>query len=95
MFDPVGGDAFDYALNDDRLDVGMRCARIGNSSIQFLGGVFRGDDLLVDGELIYVFADPHSQTSRPVPASRPVRQSRSAAPPSARAWVPGFRASNS
>ena len=57
------------ARYDDRLDIGMRCARIGNSSIQFLGGVFRGDDLLVDGELIYVFADPHSQTSRPVPAS--------------------------
>lgn len=52
---------------DDRLDIGMRCARIGNSSIQFLGGVFRGDELLVEGELIYVFADPHTQTSRPVP----------------------------
>ena len=55
------------ARYDDRLDVGMRCARIGNSSIQFLGGVFRGDELLVEGELIYVFADPHTQTSRPVP----------------------------
>ena len=55
------------ARYDDRLDIGMRCARIGNSSIQFLGGVFRGDDLLVEGELVYVFADPHTQTSRPVP----------------------------
>lgn len=55
------------ARYDDRLDVGMRCARIGNSSIQFVGAVFRGDDLLVGGELVYVFADPHSQTSRPVP----------------------------
>ncbi|MGD9835485.1 MAG: YbgC/FadM family acyl-CoA thioesterase, partial [Piscinibacter sp.] len=55
------------ARYDDRLDVGMRCARVGNSSIQFLGAVFCGDDLLVDGELIYVFADPHTQTSRPVP----------------------------
>lgn len=55
------------ARYDDRLDVGMRCARIGNSSIQFLGGVFRADELLVEGELIYVFADPHTQTSRPVP----------------------------
>lgn len=55
------------ARYDDRLDVGMRCARIGNSSIQFLGAVFRGDELLVEGELIYVFADPHTQTSRPVP----------------------------
>ncbi len=57
------------ARYDDRLEVGMRCARIGTSSIQFLGGVFRGDELLVHGELIYVFADPHSQTSRPVPPS--------------------------
>jgi YbgC/YbaW family acyl-CoA thioester hydrolase len=57
------------ARYDDRLDVGMRCGRIGNSSIQFLGGVFRGDDLLVEGELVYVFADPHSQTSRPVPTA--------------------------
>lgn len=57
------------ARYDDRLDVGMRCARIGNSSIQFLGGVFRADELLVEGELIYVFADPHKQTSRPVPAA--------------------------
>lgn len=55
------------ARYDDQLDVGMRCARIGNSSIQFLGGVFRGDDLLVEGELVYVFADPHTQTSQAVP----------------------------
>lgn len=60
------------ARYDDRLDIGMRCGRIGNSSIQFVGGVFRGDDLLVEGELIYVFADPHSQSSRPVPA--PLRE---------------------
>ncbi|WP_298829400.1 YbgC/FadM family acyl-CoA thioesterase [uncultured Piscinibacter sp.] len=60
------------ARYDDRLDIGMRCGRIGNSSIQFLGAVFRGDELLVEGELIYVFADPHSQSSRAVPA--PLRE---------------------
>jgi YbgC/YbaW family acyl-CoA thioester hydrolase len=53
---------------EDRLDVGLRCARIGNSSMQFTGGVFRGDELLVSGELVYVFADPSTQTSQPVPA---------------------------
>ena len=53
---------------EDRLDVGLRCARIGNSSMQFVGGVFRGDELLVSGELVYVFADPATQTSQPVPA---------------------------
>jgi len=52
---------------DDMLDVGMRCARIGNSSIVFEGGLFRGDQLLVASELVYVFADPATQTSRPVP----------------------------
>ncbi len=53
---------------DDVLDVGMKCVRVGNSSIQFLGGLFRGDELLVSCELVYVFADPATQTSRPVPA---------------------------
>ena len=56
------------ARYDDKLDVGMRCARIGNSSILFGAAVFRGETLLVGGELVYVFADPKTQTSLPVPA---------------------------
>jgi YbgC/YbaW family acyl-CoA thioester hydrolase len=56
------------ARMDDRLDVGMKCARIGNSSMQFLGAIFRGEELLITCELVYVFADPATQTSRPVPA---------------------------
>jgi YbgC/YbaW family acyl-CoA thioester hydrolase len=55
------------ARYDDQIDIGLKCTRIGNSSIQFSGGIFRGDELLVTGELIYVFADPTSQSSRPVP----------------------------
>ena len=55
------------ARMDDRLDVGLKCARIGNSSMQFLGGIFRGEELLITCELVYVFADPATQTSRPVP----------------------------
>lgn len=54
---------------DDKLDIGMRCARVGNSSITIAGAIFRGDQLLVTGELIYVFADPRTQTSRPVPTA--------------------------
>ena len=53
---------------DDTLDVGLRCARVGNSSSLFEAGIFSGDQLLVSGELVYVFADPATQTSRPVPA---------------------------
>ena len=55
------------ARYDDMIDVGLRCARIGNSSIVFSGAVFRQDQLLVTGELVYVFADPHTQTAKPVP----------------------------
>lgn len=55
------------ARMDDRLDVGMKCARIGNSSMTFLGAIYRGEQLLITCELIYVFADPATQTSRPVP----------------------------
>jgi YbgC/YbaW family acyl-CoA thioester hydrolase len=56
------------ARMDDRLDVGLKCGRIGNSSIAFTAAIFRGEELLVTCELIYVFADPATQTSRPVPA---------------------------
>ena len=52
---------------DDRLDVALRCARIGNSSLIFSGAIFRDGALLVSCELIYVFADPVAQTSKPVP----------------------------
>jgi len=55
------------ARMDDVIDVTLKCARVGNSSIVFEGGLFRGDDLLVSCELVYVFADPATQTSKPVP----------------------------
>lgn len=58
---------FASARYDDQLEVGLRCGRVGNSSIRFDGAIFRGEKLLVTGELLYVFADPSSQTSRPVP----------------------------
>jgi YbgC/YbaW family acyl-CoA thioester hydrolase len=55
------------ARYDDVLDVGIRCERIGNSSLLFVAAVFNSEIALVTGELVYVFADPATQTSRPVP----------------------------
>jgi len=55
------------AAYDDVLDVGIRCSRIGNSSFVFTAGVFKQDTLLVSGELVYVFADPATRRSKPVP----------------------------
>ena len=56
------------ARMDDQLDIGMSCTRLGNSSMTITGAIFRGEQLLITGELIYVFADPATQTSRPIPA---------------------------
>lgn len=53
---------------DELIDVGLRCERIGNSSIRIGGAIFRGEQLLITAELVYVFADPATQTSRPVPS---------------------------
>jgi YbgC/YbaW family acyl-CoA thioester hydrolase len=64
------------AVYDERLDIALRCARIGTSSMQFVGQIERVDgarrEPLITGELIYVFADPATQTSKPVPA--PLRE---------------------
>ncbi len=54
---------------DDFLEVCMRCERIGNSSITFVGAIFRGDELLITSELVYVYADPVAKKSQPVPAA--------------------------
>jgi YbgC/YbaW family acyl-CoA thioester hydrolase len=53
---------------DETLEIGVRCERIGNSSILLRGAVFRQERLLVSGELVYVFADATAQTPKPVPA---------------------------
>jgi predicted GNAT family N-acyltransferase len=47
----------------------MRCVRIGNSSIEFAGAVFRGEEVLVTCELLYVFAGPESKRPQTVPES--------------------------
>jgi YbgC/YbaW family acyl-CoA thioester hydrolase len=55
------------ARYDDVCQVGVRTARIGTSSMLIEAAVFRQAQRLVHGELLYVFADPRTQTSRPVP----------------------------
>ncbi len=57
---------------DEQLVVGVRCARIGTSSITLEAAVFRQEQRLVHGELVYVFADPATQKSKPVP--QPLRE---------------------
>jgi YbgC/YbaW family acyl-CoA thioester hydrolase len=72
----LGGDFYvrkstlEYAASaryDDLLDVGVRTQRTGNSSMVLACTVYRGEQLLVSGELIYVFADPATMSSKPIP----------------------------
>ncbi len=55
------------ARYDDELEIGVRVGRIGNSSMQFVLGIFRGEAHLVSGEVIYVAAHPQTRQPLPVP----------------------------
>ena len=54
---------------DDLIDVCVRVCRIGRSSFEFAVELYRGQELLVTGALIYVNADPATRKSAPLPAS--------------------------
>lgn len=56
------------ARYDDLIDVCVRIARLGNSSFEFAVELYRGDELLVSGSLVYVHADPRTRKSQPLPA---------------------------
>jgi YbgC/YbaW family acyl-CoA thioester hydrolase len=58
---------FASARYEDQLDVMLKCTKVGNSSVVFNGAIFRSDQLLVTCELIYVYANPATQTSQPIP----------------------------
>lgn len=52
---------------DDWLDVAVRCVRLGRSSMTYALAVYRQDERLTGGELIYVHADPRTRTAQPLP----------------------------
>jgi acyl-CoA thioester hydrolase len=52
---------------DDVLEVCVRVARLGRSSLRFLLEIHRGAEHLVSGEIVYVNADPATRKSAPLP----------------------------
>ncbi len=52
---------------DDELQVGIRVARLGRSSLSFALGIWRDEQALTAGEVIYVHADKTSRSSSPLP----------------------------
>ena len=57
------------ALFDDLLDIRLRIARFGNTSMNFVVGIYRGDTLLVSGEIVYVHANQQTRRPEPIPES--------------------------
>jgi YbgC/YbaW family acyl-CoA thioester hydrolase len=55
------------AVADDLLEVTLENTRTGTSSMVMTGAVNRAGNTLVSGELLYVFADPATQKSKPLP----------------------------
>lgn len=55
------------AAYDDVLDVCCRVGRIGRASMQFVFGIYRGDEHLASGELVYVNATVSLPTRTSVP----------------------------
>lgn len=54
---------------DDELSVRARVRRIGRTSMAFVLVIERGSELLVSGELVYVFASLADRKAAPVPES--------------------------
>jgi acyl-CoA thioester hydrolase len=52
---------------DEELDIGVRCAKLGRSSMTIALAIFRGDEHLIDGELIYVYVDTDARKSAAIP----------------------------
>lgn len=52
---------------DDVLDIGVRCAAFGRSSLRFLLEIYRGEEHLISGELLYVYADTTLRKGVPFP----------------------------
>jgi acyl-CoA thioester hydrolase len=52
---------------DDLVDIGVRCASLGRSSVRFVLEIYRGDEYLISGELLYVYADTAVRKGVPLP----------------------------
>lgn len=55
------------AYFDDILEIGVRCAELGRTSMRFVLEIFKGDDMVISGELVYVTANSQIRKSVPIP----------------------------
>ncbi len=55
------------ATFDDELDIGVRCAKLGRSSMTIDIAIFRNDTMLISGEVVYVYANASEKKSETIP----------------------------
>jgi acyl-CoA thioester hydrolase len=55
------------ATFDDVIDIGVRCDKLGRSSMTIQLAIFRGEELLIEGALVYVYADAKEKKSVAIP----------------------------
>lgn len=52
---------------DDVLAIGVRCAGFGRTSVRFVLEIYLGEQHLISGELVYVYADTAARKGVPLP----------------------------
>jgi acyl-CoA thioester hydrolase len=55
------------ATFDDMIDIGVRCEKLGRSSMTIKLAIFREDELLIEGAMVYVYADTHAKKAVAIP----------------------------
>ena len=57
------------ARMDEMIDVCVRCARLGRTSMTMATAIFRGDELLNEGQLVYAHAERGGDSAALLPES--------------------------
>ena len=52
---------------DEEIDIGVRIKKLGNSSMLWGIEIYHGEQHLTSGELVYVYRDPATEKSGPIP----------------------------
>ncbi|TAG00459.1 MAG: acyl-CoA thioesterase [Betaproteobacteria bacterium] len=60
----LGGAGF-----DDILDIGVRCEKVGRTSFTMALSIFRDNELLIIGSMVYVYADAQAKKAVEIPVS--------------------------
>ncbi|MCB2113254.1 MAG: thioesterase family protein [Parvularculaceae bacterium] len=76
---------------DEELEIGVRAARFGAKSMEIAAAIFRGEELVNAGKLVYVYVAPGTTRSASLPAEFVARVTAFERMPPERKQGPDFR----